>query len=125
MKARRLTQPGATLVNTGRKKFETRSWYTGYRGPLAIHAAKGMPGWAKEAAREFGFDPTILPRGVVLGTVHLAAVAPTKDVAAQLAWAHDHLELAYGDYDAGRWAWQLVMPREFAPVPATGALGLW
>ena len=126
MKALSLTQPWATLVISGRKKFETRGWATGYRGQVAIHASKGMPGWAKEAARDFGLDPDALPRGAVLGTVNIVAVAPTREVRDQLRWADDNLELAYGDYDDGRWAWQLVMPRAFAdPVPATGALGLW
>jgi activating signal cointegrator 1 len=43
MKALTLTQPWATLVAIGAKKIETRSWRTDYRGPLAIHAAKGFP----------------------------------------------------------------------------------
>lgn len=42
MKAITLTQPYATLVSLGMKKIETRSWSTNYRGPLAIHAAKGL-----------------------------------------------------------------------------------
>jgi len=126
VKALTLTQPWATLVITGRKRFETRSWWTGYRGQLAIHAAKGMPGWAKETAREFGLDPDVLPRGVILGTVHLKAVASTSDVRRGLEWADDHLELAAGDYDDGRWAWQLVMPRAFSEtIPTRGMLGLW
>jgi activating signal cointegrator 1 len=48
MKAITLTQPWATLVAIGAKRIETRSWPTNYRGPLAIHAAKGFPKWAKE-----------------------------------------------------------------------------
>ena len=47
MKAITLTQPWATLVAIGAKRIETRSWPTKYRGPIAIHAAKGFPGWAK------------------------------------------------------------------------------
>lgn len=43
MKALTLTQPWATLVAIGAKQIETRSWKTDYRGPLAIHAAKGFP----------------------------------------------------------------------------------
>jgi hypothetical protein len=43
MKALTLTQPWATLVAIGAKTIETRSWPTSYRGPLAIHAAKGYP----------------------------------------------------------------------------------
>lgn len=42
MKALTLTQPYATLVAIGAKLIETRSWRTGYRGPLAIHAAAGF-----------------------------------------------------------------------------------
>ena len=42
MKALTLTQPWATLVAIGAKRIETRSWATSYRGPLAIHAAKGL-----------------------------------------------------------------------------------
>lgn len=34
-----LTQPWASLIAIGAKTLETRSWRTGYRGPLAIHYA--------------------------------------------------------------------------------------
>lgn len=42
MKALTLTQPWAALVAMGAKKIETRNWSTAYRGPLVIHAAKGL-----------------------------------------------------------------------------------
>lgn len=41
MKAISLLQPWASLIASGAKKIETRSWSTKYRGPLAIHASKG------------------------------------------------------------------------------------
>lgn len=40
MKILSLWQPWASLVAIGAKKYETRSWATDYRGPIAIHAAK-------------------------------------------------------------------------------------
>lgn len=40
MKAITIWQPWAQLIACGVKKFETRSWETSYRGPIAIHAAK-------------------------------------------------------------------------------------
>jgi hypothetical protein len=40
MKAITLYQPWATLVAMGKKRIETRSWSTNYRGPLAIHAGQ-------------------------------------------------------------------------------------
>lgn len=42
MKVLSLTQPYATLIALGHKRIETRPWSTSYRGPLAIHAAKGL-----------------------------------------------------------------------------------
>lgn len=45
MKAITIWQPWASLLACGAKKYETRSWATRYRGPIAIHAAaKKMPG---------------------------------------------------------------------------------
>jgi len=43
MKAITLWQPWATLLACGAKLFETRSWATAYRGPIAIHAAARPP----------------------------------------------------------------------------------
>ena len=49
MKAITIRQPWASLIvsldQNGRplKSVETRSWKTGYRGPLAIHAGKFRP----------------------------------------------------------------------------------
>ncbi len=45
MKAITIWQPWASLIACGNKKYETRSWATKYRGPIAIHAGK------------FGFGP--------------------------------------------------------------------
>lgn len=42
MRCLTLTQPYASLIAIGAKTIETRSWSTSYRGPLAIHAAKGL-----------------------------------------------------------------------------------
>src|SRR6185369_10465534 len=37
-----LTQPWATLLAIGAKRWETRSWPSNFRGTFAIHAAKGF-----------------------------------------------------------------------------------
>mgnify|MGYP001351714337 CR=1 FL=1 len=44
IKALTVYEPWASLIALGEKKIETRGWYTKYRGPLAIHAAKKYPG---------------------------------------------------------------------------------
>jgi activating signal cointegrator 1 len=81
-----LTQPWATLVAIGEKRVETRSWGTKYRGPLAIHAAKGFPKWAREVCRTEPFERVLwiagyrlfedLPLGVVIATAHLDDCLP-------------------------------------------------
>lgn len=108
MKALTLTQPWATLVAIGAKKIETRGWKTDYRGPLAIHAAKGIAGMdAKEYAwlcmrtepfRSALFAAgytlaSLLPRGVIVATCRLVSVreitpahANTEYAAALTGW---------------------------------------
>ena len=40
MKVLSLTEPYAALIKERKKKIETRSWKTSYRGELYIHASK-------------------------------------------------------------------------------------
>ena len=42
MKVITLKQPWATLVASGYKKYEFRSWKINYRGKILIHAGKGV-----------------------------------------------------------------------------------
>ncbi len=127
MKALSLTQPWASLVAFNAKHVETRSWATSYIGPLAIHASKGFPGWAKEFSKEPpvsvvlgpGFD---YPLGKVLCIVKLMCCRRTEDVRHQL----DDQENAFGDYSDGRFAWFLEFVELIEEQPlATGHLGLW
>jgi activating signal cointegrator 1 len=96
MKALSLTQPWASLVAWEAKRFETRSWTTTYRGPIAIHASKGMPRWAVDCCDQPSFlsvcrehVPSELirqpasrwfPRGVVIATARLVDVLPIEAV---------------------------------------------
>ena len=50
MKALTIYQPYAALIAAGGKRYETRSWKTSYRGPIAIHAGKN-----RKAFPLFGF----------------------------------------------------------------------
>lgn len=135
MKALSLTQPWATLVIIGAKQYETRSWATKYRGPLAIQAAKGWPVWATRiiwqqpftrtlynALGEDWFPPVDRARGHIIGVVDLVDCVPTESIRGSLS----ENELAFGDYSDGRYAWKLANIRRLPePIPATGRLGLW
>ena len=134
MKCLSFIQPWATLVILGAKRWETRSWHTHYRGPLAIHASRNFP----EAARDLcyrepyrsllvpaGYKSSAdLPLGRVLGTVDLLDCLPARVAAAK--WPVNSLEIALGDYRSGRWAFQLDHAVRFAlPIPVAGRLGLF
>ncbi len=127
-----LTQPWATLLATGEKRLETRSWQTRYRGPLAIHAAAAFPLPARRlcadeplagALGRHGYlGPGDLPRGVVLATCRLVAirrVASATDVP-------QGDEARFGDFSIGRFVWVVADVRPLArPLPERGRLGLW
>lgn len=148
MKAITLTQPWATLVAIGAKQIETRSWWTSYRGPLAIHAAKGFPCDTRalcvarpfrealelggvlfrSAPREHQYhvpEPyrmvSDLPLGAIVAIVRLDDVVETR----ALAPISDQ-EDAFGDFTHGRFAWLLAdIKRLPSPIPCKGALRLW
>lgn len=118
MKALSLTQPWASLIAAGHKRYETRSWSTAYRGPIAIHAAKSID---RGACYEFGrwLDSPALPRGAVIAIALLSLVERTDHaiVGSQ--------ERQFGDFSPGRFAWRLIDVRAIEPQPALGHLGIW
>lgn len=142
MKALTLTQPWATLVAIGAKRIETRGWKTDYRGPLAIHAAKG---WTEEMVKlSMRGEPfhsvltaagyplfSLLPRACVVATCVLVDCRPITADSKEwgtngVLWPLDDQERAFGDYAPGRYAWLLADVQPLAePVPARGALSLW
>jgi hypothetical protein len=133
-------QPFASLIVLGAKHYETRSWPTDYRGPLAIHASKRLldhalalflqePFHSVLRAASYRFS-TDLPRGLVLGTVDLLDCIPVERLrkALQEGRLPDFTapELLVGDYRPGRYAWRLGNPRLLAaPTAAVGRLRLF
>ena len=122
IKALTLWQPYAQAVAVGLKCFETRSWPTRYRGPLAIHAAaKKVPAAYLKLAEKYSF--ACLPLSVVVAVVELAdCIQMTPEFIRQ----QTRQELEWGDWQPGRWAWKLQNVRMLATsVPAKGLQGLW
>ena len=63
VKALTMTQPWASLVAIGENTIETRSWSTRYRGPLAIHAAKGFPADARALCQRQSYRAVLVRHG--------------------------------------------------------------
>jgi hypothetical protein len=138
VKALTLTQPWATLVAIGAKQWETRSWATDYRGPLAIHAAKGFPRDAIALCFTQPFErvllsagirkPADLPRGAVIAIANLIDCRHTTPDLIDGDWIRglSDQEDAFGDFSPGRYGWRLQIVTVFPePIPARGALSLW
>lgn len=127
MRAISLWQPWAVLCVLGAKQFETRDWYTAYRGPLLIHAAKKATPDVISAIYHNDIFPVLLAFGIhgpanlsfgaIIGRVQLVACQRMSDVPRPSA-----REQALGDWAPGRYAWELAKPEFFAaPIPYRGA----
>jgi hypothetical protein len=122
VKALSLTQPWATAVAMGMKQWETRSWPTGLRGEICIHAAKNFPKWAREFAEEKGLATSSLPLGSIIAICELTSCRQTDTLVNELS--PEEMEL--GDYAPGRYAFRLENVRQLKqPVPVRGSLGFW
>ena len=131
-KALSVMQPWASLLVADLKDVENRTWATGYRGRLAIHAsAKADPQFARggltseiaELLVDQGHDPrraarfvalALQNRGKLLGEVELldCLVSPRRS---QSDWA-----------DPTQTHWLVRNAKKYRKQPAIkGALGLW
>ena len=129
MKALTISQPFASLIASGEKWIENRTWPTVYRGPLAIHAGLGRQYLSKKELEAY-------PTGSVIAIARLAACLWLGDIRSHAmkqgygslaiantsrtwseAVSHKHAE--------GPWCWILEDVQAIDPVPYRGAQGLW
>lgn len=116
-KALTICQPYAELIMRGEKPIENRTWYTGHRGDLLIHAGKSRD-W---------LDPDDLARypdmpfGAVVGVVRVVACLDYE-----AKWGPEYRALHNHEHANGPWCWVLEDVRRFrAPIPYRGSQGLW
>lgn len=136
MKAITIYQPWASLIAIGAKEFETRSWSTSYRGPIAIHAAKNdnfntefnkifdsiTAGHMIRAFNQAGELKAFknMPLGCIVAVAELVDVIKTDN------FIPSHQERLFGDWSFGRYAWKLANVTMLTdPAPARGKQGLW
>lgn len=142
-----LTQPWATLVAIGAKRWETRSRRSHYRGPVAIHSSKEFPEYAQDACIRNPFAKTIgrlrdklgapsfmdvLPCGQILAVASQVRCEPAESLVTYLPGTEllqsstiGEDEAYFGNYTPGRFAYELERATQVRPVPASGALGFW
>ncbi|MOA01821.1 ASCH domain protein [compost metagenome] len=133
-----ILQPWASLIALGEKQFETRSWPTKYRGPVAIHAGKRLD---RQACLERSINDALVRNGITeWGEIPLGAVVAIAELKNCLksidTWTDGYIlenltsvyapEHEFGDFTPGRFAWEMTDVKRLAePIPAKGQQGLW
>lgn len=131
MKIITLWQPWATFIALNLKGCETRSWETGYRGKIAIHAAKRHidPDGKYVIRLVHELTDAMVPHkrnDYPLGCIiAIADLVDCRCMDTNFIAEQSDLELALGYWQSGRFAWQLdnilALPE---PIPYRGSQGL-
>lgn len=128
MKVLSIKEPFATLIKEGKKKIETRSWKTFYRGELYIHAS------STKIPREWKEDKTLmellgdnsLNYGKIICKCNLIdCIYMTKEYIEKIK-RNNYQEYICGKYKEGRYAWILddVTPLKKS-IETKGHLNIW
>ncbi|WP_321865680.1 ASCH domain-containing protein [Paraburkholderia tropica] len=126
MKALSIRQPWAWLIANGHKDIENRTWSTKFRGPVLIHAGKGMTRDEYDFAKDFvfggeGIPPELffdlpefneLERGGIVGIATITDCVPPA-----LAKSPWHIDGSFGFQIAD------AKPTQF--LPCKGALSFF
>ncbi len=123
--------PWATLILSGQKTLEVRSWSSKHRGRLGIHVAAqdaSQKKWsdgerACVAAALERCGGRLLPLGHLAGEVELVEICP---MTAEDAFEGGSMTELEPSTNRPLFAWVLARPRLYPePLPMKGRLGLW
>jgi len=132
MKAITILQPYASLIASGAKWVENRTWQTRYRGPLAIHAGKGTQ-YLNSGALTHYHTGCVIATADLVACVHINEIL-RNDASSEVRkrpipgtsrfWS----EVAKHKHTEGPWCWIL---QDIIPFPEgryfyiNGKQGLW
>ena len=102
MKTITLKQPWATLVASGYKEYEFRSWKVKYRGDILIHAGKGIDKDAMEKLKDLGLD---YPSSKIVAKVTIEDCIELNDEINKNICQKN--PLVYGNENHSGYAWKL------------------
>lgn len=126
MKVLSIKEPYATLIASGNKLIETRSWKTNYRGEIFIHAS------GTKLAKEYLTNEYVLSliTNLNLNFGNIICKANLIDC----VYMDDNFlnkiklnakEYNLGLYEKGRYAWIFEDVEPIYPIPAKGKLNIW
>lgn len=122
MKAITIREPWATLIISGHKSYEFRSWKTNYRGKILIHAGINIE---KEMLERFSCYNLSYSRGAIIGEATITdCILVNKEFNDKLV---NENSIVYGRSNHDQtYAWKLENIIKYDnPIVCKGKLGLW
>ena len=121
MKVLTVKQPWASLIASGIKHYEFRSWKTNYRGKLYIHAGKGVE---KEFVNKFKVFNLDYPKAKIIAVCDLVDCIKLDEETNKRIVKEN--ELVYGhNPNRDGYAWVLENVQMIDGKEINGKLGLW
>lgn len=120
MKTLTLKQPWATVIASGIKKYEFRSWKTTYRGPLLIHAGIGVDKEAMKSLKTLGLN---YPKSEIVCLVELEDCIKVDEMFLKQLLQEN--ELVYRNTKIGEYAWKIKLIKVLSIPDVKGKLSLW
>lgn len=126
MRVLSVKEPFATLIASGYKCIETRSWKTNYRGELFIHAS------GKSIDKKYLEDSYIskiidglkMNYGNIICKVNLVDCIYMDEKFIEKI-KQNNKEYQLGVYEIGRYAWIIDNIELIYPIKAKGKLNIW
>ena len=124
MKVLTLKQPFASLVASGKKEYEFRTWKTNYRGELLIHAGIGIDKKAMEKYKHLNLES---PSGCIIGKVTLTDCIKIDDEARKMLKAKESIiyDSIVNHPEWEGYGYKLENPVKIEPIEMNGKLSFW
>lgn len=125
-----ISEPWASKIASGEKWIENRTWFTGYRGWLAIHAGRGQQYLTREQLQHY-------PAGHIIAVARLTGcvtftesdrrkIIEERNVEKIKGAGRTWLNLAQHEFAEGPQCWILEDVRKLTEtIPFKGMQGLW
>jgi activating signal cointegrator 1 len=133
-----LWQPWATLLVNGAKRIETRPTFTNWtndKGIYLIHAAQKWTPELDAISKRTPFKASLqgfpITKGAIIGSIEVIECTPIiEDYEGNISLLNDitltSVEIAFGDYREGRYAWICKNPRMLeTPIPYKNGQGYY
>lgn len=124
MKVLTLKQPFASLVASGIKEYEFRTWKTSYRGELLIHAGLGVDKKAIEKYKDYNLD---YPTGSIIAKVNLVDCLEVDDKLREILKEKNSIVYSnqINNKDSKNYAFVLKDIKKIKPINIKGKLSFW